>query len=197
MQYKTLGTIVIILVIGALAGVVYLSVQRSGEADLSVKSFEECVAAGNPVVESSPRQCHDEATGMTHTEKMEDQAGPADLATRKYKSAKGVTIEINDWTEGRHVSSPLEMSGKVPGSWSHEGSFPIDIIYEGDIGLPGATAEIDGDWMTDQLVPFRATLSFDEDQLAGKDIMIVLHNANPSDMPANDDSLALKVQVGK
>lgn len=197
MQRKTLSVAAIVLVAGALVTAAYLWMQQSNDSSSNIKSFEQCVAAGNPVMESSPRQCHDEASGMTHTEELDGQSEAAKLATREYKSAKGVTIEIDDWAEGRLVSSPLTITGQVPGSWSYEGSFPINMIYEGDIGLPGATAELDGDWMTDELVPFAATLSFDEEQLDGKDITIVIHNANPSGIPANDDSLALKVHVGK
>lgn len=196
MQRKTLSVVAIVLVAGALAVLAYVWVQQSDDTNSNIKSFEECVEAGNPVMESSPRQCHDEASGRTHTEATDSQSESAELATRQYKSAKGVTIEIDDWAEGRQISSPLTITGKVPGSWSHEGSFPIDLVYEGDIGLPGTTAELGGDWMTDELVSFAATLSFDEERLEGKDITIVIHNANPSGMPANDDSLALKVQVG-
>ena len=118
-------------------------------------------------------------------------------STKEYKSAKGVTIEIDDWTENREVSSPLVITGRVPGSWSFEGQFPIELVYEGDIGLPGTTATLNGDWMTDALVPFTATLTFDEANLTGGDVVIMLRNANPSGMPENDDSLALKVRVSQ
>jgi hypothetical protein len=37
-----------------------------------ITSFDECIAAGNPAMESYPRQCRDPLTGRTFTEKTDD-----------------------------------------------------------------------------------------------------------------------------
>lgn len=134
---------------------------------------------------------------IAKTEKAEKQQPSQELATREYKSVKGLTIEIDNWADNREVSSPLTISGKVPGNWSFEGSFAVDLLHEGDIGITGATARIKGDWMTEKLVPFTARLTFDKAQLAGGDTMIILRKANPSGAPENDDSLGLKVRIAE
>ena len=51
--------------------------------------------------------------------------------------------------------------------------------------------------MTDLPVPFTATLEFNTEQLAGGNGLIVLHNANPSGIPANDDSVGLQVRFAR
>lgn len=187
--------ILTIVSIGCLAGLAYVIWGQSDRPSVGATNFEECVGAGNPVMESHPRQCNDVRTGKTFVEQLDEevQDDVPELKTREYQSAKGVTVFINNWAYNREVTSPLTITGQVPGSWSHEGVFPISIVYQDDIGLPGTTAELQGDWMTDELVPFTATLTFD-DTLIGDEGVIVLRNANPSGMPANDDSLGLEVK---
>lgn len=189
--------ILTIVSIGCLAGLAYVIWGQSDRPSVGATNFEECVGAGNPVMESHPRQCNDVRTGKTFVEQLDEevQDDVPELKTREYQSAKGVTVFINNWAYNREVTSPLTITGQVPGSWSHEGVFTIDLSFEGDVGLPGATARLQGDWMTDELVPFTATLEFDSKQLVGKDVAIIIRNANPSGLPENDDSLSLEVQV--
>jgi hypothetical protein len=66
-------------------------------------------------------------------------------------------------------------------------------VYEGDIGLPGATAKLQGNWMTTNMVPFTATLTFDERTMESDDVAIMLRNANPSGLPENDDSVRIPI----
>lgn len=137
---------------------------------------KETTSATNPA-ESTPKQ-KESATASTHT----------------FTSAKGAKIELDNWSKDGMITTPFVLTGRVPGNWSFEGTFPIDIIYEGDIGLPGTTAKLESDWMTSELVPFTATLQFDERTRESNDVMIMLRKANPSGNPENDDSLALKVR---
>lgn len=111
-----------------------------------------------------------------------------------FTTANGTKLIIDNWPTDGVVVNPLSLTGQVPGSWSHEGLFSIDILCEGDIGLPGATAQLEGDWMTNELVPFTASLSFDSTTKECGDLSIILRKANPSGLPENDDSLSLIVQ---
>ncbi len=75
------GAIVFILVILSLTGFTYYRVQQADEnidTYSSVDSFEECVAAGNPVMESYPEQCA--ANGTTYsnpTQKIDEVSAEA------------------------------------------------------------------------------------------------------------------------
>jgi hypothetical protein len=50
-------SLVVIIVLGAVALILYDTLTRGDAAEASIKSFEECEAAGNPIMESYPRQC--------------------------------------------------------------------------------------------------------------------------------------------
>jgi eight-cysteine-cluster-containing protein len=66
-----------ILFLGIIGVVVYLIafyVPQSLPQKLDITSFEECVAAGNPVMESYPRQCRAE-DGQLFVENLEDPIG--------------------------------------------------------------------------------------------------------------------------
>jgi len=54
-----------------------------------VTNFEECVAAGNPVMESYPRQCRDPVSDKTFTEEIEN----VHFCTEEEKAANICTME--------------------------------------------------------------------------------------------------------
>lgn len=60
-------TLLIIIIVIVIAGAGYFLTNRTSE--IVVTNFEECLAAGNPVMESYPRQCRHE--GVTYTEKID------------------------------------------------------------------------------------------------------------------------------
>ena len=53
-------------------------------------------------------------------------------------------------------------------------------------------AQAQGEWMTQDYVPFKITLSFPA-QAAGSKGTVVLRNDNPSGLPENDKSLEIPV----
>ena len=156
-----------------------------------VNSFETCVEAGNPVMESYPRQCHDAKSNQTFTEILKDDDQPP--TTRRYQSSGGVEIEIDNWADDKKVASPLEITGRVPGNWSFEASFPIVLESSSGEQIAQGVAQLQGDWMTEQPVPFIATLEF-TDTTPDTNGVLVLQKDNPSGLPENDDSLRLSVK---
>jgi hypothetical protein len=92
---------------------------------------------------------------------------------------------------GSTVTSPLSIAGTAPGPWYFEASFPIELVTsEGTvIGQGYATAQ--GNWMTEQQVPFTAQLTFTKPST--KQGMLVFKKANASGLPINDDSLEIPV----
>jgi len=53
---KDLLVIAIVIILGSLAGFIYYFEKNQPKAQ-SINSFEECAAAGNPIMESYPEQC--------------------------------------------------------------------------------------------------------------------------------------------
>lgn len=155
----------------------------------TVNSFQTCVDAGNPVMESYPRQCRDETSGVTYTEEIAEQ----EPSTMTFTSPKGVKIEVDEWTDVRTVQSPLVVTGKVPGSWSFEASFPVVLKDAAGRVLAEKPAAIQGDWMTDELVPFTVTLTFSS-QVENSFGTLELQRDNPSGLSENDDSVILPIR---
>lgn len=149
------------------------------------------MAAGNPVMESYPRQCRDTNSGVTYTEDI-DQEEPKP-GTISYRSDGGVTLEINNWVDNMKVVSPLTITGRVPGSWSFEANFPVQLFASDRSVVVETPATLEGDWMTSEPVPFTAELTFDPTEAGGSGSLVLL-KSNPSDLPENADSLTLPVR---
>ncbi len=56
--FGVIEILLILIVITLIAGLGYYVYAQSQMHDKSISSFEECVAAGNPVMESYPEQCN-------------------------------------------------------------------------------------------------------------------------------------------
>lgn len=156
-----------------------------------ITSFETCATAGNPITQSLPRQCRDAATGTVYTENISSEQ-PQELMTRSYTSLKGVKIELNDWSNTKQATSPLTVTGRVPGSWSFEANFGVKLMDNAGTIIAQAPASLQGEWMTDDMVPFTVVLSFTRPSETSLGT-IVLQKSNPSGLEQNDDSLTLDV----
>jgi hypothetical protein len=142
------------------------------------KSFAECVAAGYAVMESYPRQCRVPG-GVTFTEDIGSELSKQNL------------IRIDNPRPGTKVESPLKVSGQARGYWFFEASFPVSLVDANGDEIGVGIAQAKGDWMTEQFVPFTATLKFTKPTT--KYGTLVLKKDNPSGMPENDDQLRVPV----
>jgi hypothetical protein len=93
---------------------------------------------------------------------------------------------------GDVISSPLEMSGMARGTWFFEGDFPVDLMnkYGKIIGQGFVTAQ--GEWMTEQFVPFTGTLTFVKPDTKESGLL-VFRKDNPTGLPEHDDEAAIPV----
>lgn len=115
-----------------------------------------------------------------------------DQQTITYKSEKGVTVTVYTPESGATVASPLGIVGEVPGSWSFEASFPV-ALKDGNGSVIGQKpAQVQGDWTSEDSVPFTVALIFDEPTTASG--TLVLQKDNPSGLPENDDSVSIPVK---
>jgi hypothetical protein len=65
-----------IIVLGAVGAVIMFSLCRKNGETHAVRSFEECVAAGNPVMESYPERCI--ADGVSYSNPNQVVSPPAE-----------------------------------------------------------------------------------------------------------------------
>jgi len=148
----------------------------------NITNFEECIQAGNPVMESYPRQCRSKA-GETFVEEIGNELEKIDL------------IRVSTPRPGDLIQSPLFILGEAVGPWFFEASFPVVLEDgEGNI-LAGGVATAEGDWMTEDFVNFKAQLEFVVPQTpTGK---LILRKDNPSGLEEFDDSLWIPVEFNK
>lgn len=120
-----------------------------------------------------------------------DTVSPRDPG-RKEAAGAGDMIDVESPASGTKISSPLTVKGKAKGYWYHEGMFTIKLYDTAtDSLLAKTTAEADGKWMTEQFVPFEATLTFKaRGNQRGR---LVFERANPSGLPQNEQSYSVPV----
>ena len=100
------------------------------------------------------------------------------------------------------ISSPITLTGKARGTWYFEASFPIILVdWDGLIIAEGYATAL-SDWMTEDFVPFQATLEFEKPALAdttdfGKRGAIILKKDNPSGLPEYDDALEIPLRFAE
>lgn len=140
-----------------------------------VTNFEECETAGGVIMESFPRRCVWE--GENYTEEIENQ--------------DHAMINVTFPDTGSLVTSPIEVTGFAKGGWYFEGTFPLKVTdLEGNV-LGSGSAKSQGDWMTENFVPFKGQISY-ERGTADKGYL-VLEKDNPSGLPENADSLVIPI----
>ncbi len=145
----------------------------------TISSFEECAASGAPVAESYPRMCRD-AKGQIFIESIGNASDQADK------------IRVLSPTPNQVLTSPLHLLGEARGNWFFEASFPVVLLDSAGQEIARGRATADGEWMTTEFVPFRATLPFTKP--LGETGTLLLERDNPSGLPENADALTLPVR---
>lgn len=121
---------------------------------------------------------------------------PSDgLSPGTYKSVKGKTDAIRQVQlvpTGATVTSPLIVAGEAR-LWYFEGTFPVRLVDARGRTIVDSYASADGDWMTEDWVPFTAEVVFSA-QPAGSTGKLILMKDNPSGLPENDDQVEIPVK---
>ena len=188
----TVRTFFMVLVLALVAGLgitgIYIATRPEAPEPAPVApvlSFEDCAAAGYPVMESYPRQCRT-PDGRVYAEEL-----PAPEPT--YVNASADLIRVTNPTPGSVVGKPITVMGEARGTWYFEASFPIEIRdAQGEV-LATGHAEAQGDWMTENFVPFTATVAIPESYIG--EAVLVLMNDNPSGLPENARSVSFPITI--
>lgn len=143
-----------------------------------ITSFDECAAAGYPILESYPERCIT-PQGQSFTQDIGNELVKADL------------IRVNSPRPNQAVASPLIITGQARGTWFFEASFPIKLLaHDGQI-IASGIAQAQTNWMTENFVPFTAELNFYNPATTRGNL--ILMKDNPSGLPQNDDALRIPV----
>jgi hypothetical protein len=92
----------------------------------------------------------------------------------------------------QEITSPLTVSGQARGSWFFEASFPAVLTDSAGNTLAQTPVTAQGDWMTQNFVPFSASLKFIK-PADGKNGLLILKRDNPSGLPQNDEIYQMPV----
>jgi len=149
-------------------------------SNASTKDFLNCQKEGGTSDAVRPRQCKKDGKVF-----FEEDTGT-------YRNKTDVIV-LADWLVNP-VMSPVEVHGEAR-AWYFEGSFPVTVETASGTVVGSGIAQAQGDWMTDQFVPFTATVTFSA-QPAYTLGYLVFHKDNPSGLPANDDSMSVPITFG-
>ncbi len=151
--------------------------------DKIISNFDECVAAGYPIMETYPSQCVT-PNGDKFIEDIGNELEKVDL------------IRINNPRPNQVIRSPIIIEGQARGNWFFEASFPIKLFDADGNQIAMAIAQANplagGDWMTTDFVPFKATLGFANPATSSG--VLILEKDNPSGLPEHDDQLRVPVE---
>ncbi len=100
-------------------------------------------------------------------------------------------IQVVSPTMGMTIASPLEISGEARGMWYFEASFPIELKDAAGITVAQSIGTAQGEWMTENFVPFTSTLSWTSTTTGSG--TLILHRDNPSGLPEHDKSVEIPV----
>lgn len=168
------GVIVIIVILVG-AGLFWYSNKPSSK---TVSTFEECASAGYPILEIYPRQCITRE-GKMFVEDIGNELEKADL------------IRINTPRPNQAITSPLMIEGEARGRWFFEGNFPVRLLDENANAIGTSVARAEGEWMTEDFVPFQAEIKFSVPSTNRG--TLILEKDNPSGLPENADELRIPV----
>src|SRR5690606_9479926 len=98
-------------------------------------------------------------------------------------SAKDDLIRITTPKPGDTITSPLTITGEARGVWFFEGDFPIVLQDSNGEVVAEYYASAQGEWMTEDFVPFKSTLVFENPETTNNKGTLILKKDNPSGLP--------------
>lgn len=100
------------------------------------------------------------------------------------------SVKLDSPKENEGVKSPIKISGQAKGTWFFEGSFPVELMDTDRNILATSFATSTEDWMTENFIPFSATLEFTK-PTSTKHVLLVLKKDNPSGLKEKDESISI------
>jgi hypothetical protein len=175
MTNKKLFIVILLLIFAAW---LILVAKKTEESKFKITDFNECAAAGNPIMESYPRQCR--AGGKTFAEDIGNELQKEHL------------IRLTSPRPGQVIASPLTVEGEARGVWFFEAVFPILLTDWDGLIIAEGFAKAQGEWMSEDFVPFRGVIEFEKPDYKNSGTLI-LKKDNPSGLPEHDDALEVPV----
>ena len=173
-QVRIVAGLIAILAIGA-----FVVFQFTKQANLSkIDSYEACVLAGFPILESYPPKCQ-VPNGKSYTQDIGNEL--------EYSSE----FLLSNPRPNQKISSPLKVAGQARGMWYSEGTFSGELFDSNNESLGTFILTAQGTWMTEDLVPFKGVVKFETPTT--KKGTLIIKNANPSGINENEKAITVPV----
>lgn len=156
----------------------------SPQADIA--DFAACARAGYPIQESYPERCTT-PDGRTFVRSVP----PPDELSPQSEDLSDL-IRVDSPLSDGVISSPLTISGEARGNWFFEASFPARLEDANGEVILQAPIMAQGEWMTEDFVPFSASLSFAKP--ATPTGRLILEKDNPSGLAKNARQLIIPIR---
>ncbi len=127
---------------------------------------------------------NDEDNGDTPTDEQPDDPSLVNL------------IRVTNLEPEDTIESPLVIEGVARGTWYFEATFPVVLVNWDGLIIAETYAEAQSDWMTEEFVPFKATVTFETPDY-GERGAIILQKSNPSGLPEHDNALEIPIRFAQ
>jgi hypothetical protein len=138
--------------------------------------------------ESNPRVCRTK-DGQSCTEVVATPPPPTTPAESTTPVSDLILVDVP--LPNTAIKSPLQIKGKARGTWYFEASFPVELLDANGTQLVIMPVQADGDWMTENFVPFSGTLTWATSTTPTG--TLIFHRDNPSGLPEHDKELRIPV----
>jgi hypothetical protein len=161
----------------------FLFLRPAEKITKQIMSFQDCMDAGYPVMESYPRQCKT-PDGRTYAEEITPPI--------TYINTSKDFIVVDLPFPGAVTGKEFKVIGRARGFY-FEASFPVEVLDKDGKRIFIGPAQAQGDWMTDAFVPFEINVKVPNTYTGPA--TLVLHKDNPSDLRENDASISFPITI--
>ncbi len=188
---KSIHIVFILIFILALSGYFWTrSFEKVGVPEPIACTMDAKICPDGTAVGRSGPRCEFAPCPEVVTDPVRDDVG-------EHIQAKANLIVMDTPLRDSTITSPVTITGKARGTWFFEASFPVNIVNWDGLIIGEGIAEAVGEWMTEDFVPFKATITYtlpaDTPYLRGA---IILKKDNPSGLPEHDDALEVPIMFG-
>lgn len=110
-----------------------------------------------------------------------------------YSNASTSLITVDLPFPGAVVGKEFSVIGKARGTWYFEASFPVQLLDKDGNILASTPAQAQGDWMTENFVPFKADFKVPESYIGPA--TLILKKDNPSGLPEHEAFISFPISV--
>lgn len=116
------------------------------------------------------------------------------LPSLVYENSSHDEIQVELPFPGAVTGKTFGVIGKARGPWFFEASFPVTVLDATGVVLARGIAQAEGEWMTNEFVPFRADIHIKNQKYIGP-ATVVLQKDNPSGEVDRDASVSFVITI--